>query len=126
MKKEFLEYKKAKKIIHKLKIPSKNEFYKLARSDKLPKEISKEPRGTYVKQGTWVTWGDFLGTGTIGTQTISKNYLPLDEARKKARELAKKYNIKTWNDWNKAVKEGLIPDNIPMQPDRVYSKKRKK
>jgi len=121
-----LSYDEAKKVIHKLKIPSKNAFFKLAKLNKLPKGISKEPRGTYTKQKTWISWGDFLGTGTIATQTVFDNYLSFTEARKKARELAREFNLNTFEDWKKAKKEGKIPRNIPSEPNRIYSKKRKK
>ncbi len=53
-------------------------------------------------------WENCLGTGTIASLIKSKNYLSFKEARNEARNLAKKYNIKTWNDWNKTVKEGKI------------------
>jgi len=120
-----LSYEDAKKIVHKLKIPSKNAFFKLAKSNKLPKGISREPRGTYVKQKTWISWGDFLGTGSVATQTVSDNYLPFSEARKKARELAREFNLSTFEDWKKAKREGIIPKDIPLEPNRAYSKKRK-
>ena len=59
----FLSYDDAKKSIHKLKIPSSTAFFKL---DKIPERIPKSPASTYKKQGTWVSWGDFLGTNTLG------------------------------------------------------------
>ena len=37
-----------------------------------------------------------------------------------------KYNLKTFDDWKKAYKNGKIPKNIPLKPDRVYSKKKEK
>jgi len=29
-------------------------------------------------------------------------------------------------DWTKAVRDGKIPKNIPLKPERVYSKTRRK
>ncbi len=118
-------FEDAQKFVQSLGLKNQKEWREYSKSNRLPIDIPANPESVYKNKG-WTSWGDFLGTGRIANQTTSKKYLSLDEGRKKARELAKKYNIKTWNDWNKAVKEGKIPDNIPMQPDRVYSKKRKK
>ena len=64
-----------------------------------------------------------METGRIQTQKKNKNYLPFNEARNIARELAIKHNIKNWKDWQKAVKEGKIPDNIPARPEVTFKKK---
>ena len=69
--------------------------------------------------------GDWLSTGSVSSVEKSKNYLPFKEARVIARDLAKKYNILTWEDWKKAYQEGKIPKNIPNFPDGKYSKKQR-
>jgi len=98
----------------------------LRKIPKFPKGYPKDPYYYYKKQGTWKSYGDFFGTGNISPQERSKQFLSFEDARKQARILAKKYNIKSWDDWKKAKKEGKIPDNIPWAPNTVYSKKRKK
>ena len=51
-------------------------------------------------------------------------FLSLTEGRKKAREIAKQYGLKTLSDWNKFVKSGLKPDDLPANPGEYYKKKR--
>mgnify|MGYP005647940593 FL=1 len=53
-----------------------------------------------------------------------KGYLPLDQARVKARELAKEYDLKNGKDWQEFVKSGNKPDNIPSNPGTYYKKKK--
>ena len=78
------------------------------------------------KNNGWKGWGDFLGTGRVANQTLAKNYLPLEKAEIEARELAKKYNLRTQEDWLKAHREGKIPKHLPRNPWQVYPKRKKK
>jgi hypothetical protein len=121
---KFRSFEDAREFVKSLKIKTEPEWQKWCKNHERPKDVPFSPEKTYKKQ--WTTMGDWFGTGIISSSILSKNYLPLVEARKKSRELAKKYNLKTFEDWKKAKKEGKIPDNIPMYPDRIYSKKRKK
>jgi len=50
----------------------------------------------------------------------------MDVIKEEMDDNEKKYNLKTFDDWIKAYREGKIPKNIPLEPSRVYSKKRKK
>ena len=121
---QFKSFDESRTYVRTLKLLGKEEYSKWAHSPKRPLDIPSSPSKTYQKK--WIGWGDWLGTGTIAPQTIHKNYLPFKEAKDIARELAKKYNLKTFGDWEIAVKEGKIPKNIPLFPQRIYSKKRKK
>jgi len=123
-KKIFRDFKQARKFVHSLKLKNQKEWQKFTISGNKPNDIPSAPKENYKEE--WAGFGDWLGTGAIATITIRKNYLPFQDARNEARKLAKKYNIKTSDDWNKAVKEGKIPKNIPMKPSRVYSKRNKK
>jgi hypothetical protein len=119
----FKSYEDAKKRIMSFGIKNQNEWVKFVKTHKKPIDIPANPRQYYEKE--WKGWGDWLGTGTISNITKSRNYLSFNDAREEARKLATKYNIKTWDDWYKAVKERKIPEIIPSDPNRVYSKKRK-
>jgi hypothetical protein len=123
--KEFWSFEKARKHIHQQKLKNTQEWRTYSNSGQKPDGIPWSPYLVYKNKG-WIGMGDWLGTGNVANQITSQNYLPLTEAKKIARELAKKYNLKTFDDWKKAAKDGKIPENIPLQPDRVYSKKRKK
>jgi len=58
--------------------------------------------------------------------SLSRNYLPFDKAREEARKFANQYNLKTRDQWNEAVKKGIIPKYLPANPWQVYSKRKKK
>ena len=121
----FRNFEDARKFVHQLGIKKREDWEQYRKSVERPVDIPSNPNITYKNKG-WINFGDWVGSGKISNQTASKNYLPLNEARTVVRQLAKKYNLKTFDDWEKAYREGKIPKNIPMQPNRVYSKKRKK
>jgi len=121
---KFKSYKDARSFTISLNLKTQSAWKKYWRINKIPKDIPVAPDIFYKKQGTWISWGDFLGTGTVANQ--NKQYLPFKDAKIKAIELAKKYNIKSPRDWEKAVKEGKIPSNIPRDPKRIYSKRSKR
>jgi len=121
---QFRDFESARKFVHSLGLKSATEWNVYAKSPHKPADIPSNPQNTYKKQ--WKGMGDWVGTGRVASQEISKNYLPFKEAREQVRALAKKYNLKNWEDYQNAVKKGLIPKNIPANPRHVYSKKRKK
>lgn len=120
----FREFESARKFAHSLNLKNQREWQAYSKSGNKPNDLPSTPSRHYKKE--WKGWGNFLGTGNIANQISSKNYLTFIDAKIESRKLAIKYKIRNWNDWKKAVKEGKIPKNIPLQPDRVYSKKRKK
>ena len=123
--KKWKSFEDAKKIVNTLGFKNREEYKIAFNSKKLPNDIPSTPERTYKNKG-WISWGDFVGTGKVANTLISKNYLSFVDAKKESRKLAKKYNLKTFDDWKKAVHEGKIPKNLPLKPNRVYSKKRKK
>ena len=54
----------------------------------------------------------------------SKNWLPIVDAKILARKLAKKYNIKTREQWLEAYKDGKMPDSLPRYLHDIYNPKR--
>ena len=61
---------------------------------------------------------------TRHTDFVKTGYLPFNEARTVVRELAKKYNLKTYEDWKKFANSNNKPDNIPTSPGSYYKKKK--
>ncbi len=122
---EYLSFDEAKKLVMTLGLKNQQDWYHYIKSGKKPQNIPSVPERVYRNIG-WSGLGDWLGTGNISPTEISKKYLPFSTAREQVRDLAKKYKIKNWKDWDEAVKKGLIPKYIPANPNRVYSKKRKK
>jgi len=121
---KYKSYKLARKYVISLKIDSKGNWAKYTQSGKLPPDIPNNPDVSYKNKG-WKDWGDFLGTGTIAPQLISKNYISLKEAKKEARkiklELFGKRRI-TRKEWEQAYKKGKIPKFLPEHPGSVYGK----
>jgi len=122
--KQFRDFESARKFVQSLGLKNGEEWNVYAKSPLKPADIPSNPQNTYKKQ--WKGVGDWVGTGRVANLEISKNYLPFKEAREQVRALAKKYNLKNWEDYQNAVKKGLIPKNIPANPRHVYSKKRKR
>jgi len=58
------------------------------------------------------------------TEFAKTGYLPLDQAKEEARELAKQYNLKNDKDWKEFAKSGNKPDNMPSDPSSFYKKKK--
>jgi len=81
---------------------------------KLPPFIPKSPSSTYKKQG-WISWGDFLETGTRG------DFFTYNEAKKWVQENELTKNIKTIKQWGKITKK--LPSFIPKNPIYYYKLK---
>ena len=123
---EFWNYEKASAFLIKLGIKDKTDFARKCKAGKIPKDIPRDPRTVYKRQGTWKGngWGDFLGTGRIANQ--DKEWLPTIEAKIEARKYQKKLGIKTMEQWVEAHKAGKIPANIPRYPHDIYGNKKRK
>ena len=122
--KKFRDFESAREFVRKLELKSAKGWRDYCKSGNKPEDIPVNPNRNYKNKG-WVNLGDWLGTGNIATRKLSKMYLSFSDGRNEARKLAKQHNIKNWDDWRNAVKKGLIPKNIPADPKRIYSKRRK-
>jgi hypothetical protein len=122
--KNYDSFSVARRFVHKLNLKSEKQWREYRKSGNKPDNIPTNPERRYKKE--WKGMGDWLGTGRISDQERSKNFLSFSDAKTVVQKLATKYNLKTNADWNKAVKDGLIPDTIPASPWYVYSKKREK
>jgi superfamily II DNA or RNA helicase len=110
------DYNKSKKYIKKFYFKSQKEFYKYAKSNKLPSQIPLRPDSAYKNKG-WKGWGDFLATGSVANQ--NKKYKSFSEAREFTRNLKLKSN----SEWKKYCDENLIPIDIPKYPNQTYKDK---
>ncbi len=119
---QWRSYSDAINFVQSLNLNSSDEWYDYCNSDKKPKDIPSNPHIAYKKE--WKSMGVWLGTGTIASQVKAKQWLPYNEAKLEVRKLAKKYNIKNWEEWREFTKSGKLPKNIPTNPSTAYSKKR--
>src|SRR5262249_18046082 len=74
------------------------------------------PDRTYAGKG-WVSWGDWLGTGTIANRYIRIGFRPFKEARKFVHGLGLK-NQDEWRDYSKSDKK---PADIHADPNEAYA-----
>ena len=110
---EYRPFKEARAFVHKLNLKSIADWRKYLKSGKNPDDIPATPNRIYQNEG-WISWGDWLGTGTIAP------HLREFRAFKVARAFAHKLNLKSQTEWFKYCKRGEKPDDIPANPNRIY------
>ena len=114
-KKNYLNYEKAIKIIHPLKIPSMQEYRKKYEEGLISKNIPKIPRSTYLKKGKWVSDGHFLGNNSP-IYKKAKNLANYQEAKK----ILKQMKITSQNKFRELLKKGKISNKIPSSPATFF------
>ncbi|MBK7845505.1 MAG: DEAD/DEAH box helicase family protein [Bdellovibrionales bacterium] len=85
-------------------IKSGPEWIKASKEGLLPQDIPTGPRNVYP--GEFHGWEDWLGTGWRSFEA--------------AREWARGSGIKSYFEWIKASKKGLLPEDIPSNLNKVY------
>ncbi len=106
----FFSYEKAKEFVKKLNFSGQKSYHSW--NDR-PHFIPSNPSKQYKDNG-WVSWGDYLSTGTISTQNME--YLPFEEARDFARSLGLSNGV----EWKKYAKSKDFNILLPMIPNQVY------
>ena len=120
---KFKSYKDTRNFAITLNLKTQSGWKKYCRTNKIPKDIPVAPDIFYKKQGTWISWGDFLGTGTIAYQ--NREYLSPQEVKPVLKKLFKEHNIKNLREWQKFAKthKKLLEElRIPYDILNVYSK----
>ena len=110
--KKFRSFEEAREYVRSLNIRSEHEWRAYIKSDKLPKDVPRDPRGTY--SGFWKGMGDWLGTGRVASQ--NRIFRPYKEAREFTRCLGLRGEL----GWRKYCNSGEKPSDIPYHPDRTY------
>ena len=109
---EYLSYEKSKKIVRKLKLQTKLEWYKYA-STKKPVNIPYNPDRDLKD---WINWQDFLGYKFIPVNL--RKFVKYEETKK----FANKKKIKSLNEWYKLYKEKKMPVKYPRSLITIYKK----
>jgi hypothetical protein len=122
----FRSFNDARSFVRGLDLKSGTGWRKYRRGEltskgKKPKDIPSNPNLVYRDVG-WVSWGDWLGTGTIAFK--NRKLRSFKEARKFVRNL----RLRNVDDWHKYCRGELlgkqeIPQDIPRRPDYVYKYK---
>ncbi len=110
---EYLPFEEAKLFAHTLNLNSFGEWRKFSASSEKPANIPTDPSKVYKNKG-WISWGDWLGTGTVSTW--NKQYLPFVKARSFVHGL----NLKSKNHWFEYFSSGKKTDDIPGDPYAIY------
>ena len=111
---QYLPLAEVKDFARSLKIKTQYEWRAYHKSNKLPDNIPTNPDIVYKKQGTWKSWGDFLGT-----KNRKGGWLSFE----KAKEFVRKLDLKSREDWDTYCKSGKKPDDIPTQVYLIYKGK---
>jgi len=112
----FLSYEEAKEFTSKLGLRTQIEWTQYCKSNNKPDNIPTNPRHVYKNKG-WISWGDFLNTDFIASQY--KKFVSYEEAKKFIHPL----KLSGQTQWEKYLKSGNKPNNIPNSPYRVYQNK---
>jgi hypothetical protein len=63
---KFRPFEKARKYARSLGVKNRNQWFNLARNEKVPADIPSNPQYHYKE--LWKGWGDWLGIGRIPNQ----------------------------------------------------------
>ena len=113
---EYRMFENAREWAHGLKLTKEKEWRTLFKSGAVPYDIPSHPERQYKDKG-WVSWGDFLGTGTVSMSRL--NRLPYEDAR----SFVHSQNLKSAREWNDFTKTPKFPQSIPAAPYSVYKDK---
>jgi len=116
-------YKEAREFARSLGLKSNEQWRSYCRGDfvnkpQRPENIVTAPDAVYKGKG-WISWGDFLGTGTVSK---AKRIIKPFEA---ARIFARKLKLSGEDEWRKYCRgqlpeKGIRPEDIPSNPNRTY------
>lgn len=116
----YLPFEDARRWAQQCGAKSYNQWIALVKTLDFPANIPKRPEKTYAGIG-WVSYGDWLGTGTMSPKDYKSRWLPFEEAKAWVHQLKLK-GVYEWRDFTKGKMPNLPrkPDNIPASPDRAY------
>ncbi|SRR5258708_7075190 len=114
--KQYRDFNAARKYARSLNLNGRRAWNKLAKLGGIPDDIPACPRGSATYKNEWTSWGDWLGTGNLPSQT---EFISYEECKK----LAISLNIKTQKEWFKLSKNKLLPIGVPSTPHQTYKDK---
>ena len=109
-KRKFIQFEKAREIIHALKLKSQGEWRIYCKSGLKPNNIPAAPDTVYKNEG-WLSWNDFFGTKI--------NWLKYEDVE----NIIRTFNIKTQKEYQTYCKSESKLYNIPTNPSLVYKDK---
>jgi hypothetical protein len=116
-KEEWRPFEEARDFVHTLGLKNEAQWKEYCRSGEKPVDIPANLKGVYGDE--WQGMGNWLGTGRIANQ--HKVFTSFEEAREFVRSLG----LKSAEEWYAYAKSDKKPDDIPFNPDQVYTRKQK-
>jgi len=114
MKKQYRNFTSARKFAQKLNLNTREDWNEYCKSGKKPIDI---PTNTYqIYNEEWISWGDFLGTGSIASQ--NRIFCSFIDARKYVQKL----DLKNQKEWREYLIKNKLPSKIPNDPASYYNK----
>ena len=110
---KFKPFENARIFVRNLGLKNLLEWQEYAKSSQRPSDIPAIPSNVYKNEG-WLGYGDWLGTGRVANQ--SREFRPFKEARRFVRT----QGLKSETEWRNFRKSGLLPEDIPSNPNRAY------
>ena len=124
--KKYRSFREARVFVRRLKLKSGNEWRAFCKGEipplgRLPPDIPSAADRIYAGKG-WVSWGDWLGTGSIASN--QRKFRPFLGARAFVCQL----QLKSEAQWRAYCKGKLpekprLPEDIPAHPDRTYARR---
>ncbi|MDJ1480886.1 hypothetical protein QNI16_10360 [Cytophagaceae bacterium YF14B1] len=117
----YLSYQQAKTLVQTLKLTSPLEWEELCKTGNKPDTIPSDPEHVYGRTGEWKDWQDWLGipkTDIKKTKGHRKTFLPFEQAR----DFVRAIKLANRKEWGLYCKSGERPDNIPTNPNRIYTR----
>lgn len=109
--KVFWSYERARDWARSAGVKSGRQWKIMAKEGVLPSGVPAQPYKVYMVQ--FLNWGEFLGTGHVASK--DKVFVTYEEAMDWAKENGLTSQLK-WKAFHKKTK----PQNIPLNPQRVY------
>jgi hypothetical protein len=113
MKKEFRRFEDARKFVQSLNLKGQKQWQEYYKSGNKPDNIPSTPSWVYKNKG-WISWGDWLGTGTVAAQ--NKKFCSFTDVKK----FVQSHGITSQSKWFDYCKSGKRPSNIPVSPQNTY------
>jgi hypothetical protein len=110
----FRPFPHARDFARKLKLKNRSEWTAYCKSGMKPIDIPTNPGTKYINAG-WISFNDWLKTGI--NPAHRKKFRSFEAARVFVHQL----KLKNYSDWNKYLKSGKKPKNIPSCPKIRYS-----
>ena len=112
--KKFLSFELARAFVHTLGLKNTRGWALYCKNGNKPQNIPTAPEKAKMYSDEWVSWGDWLGTGSVSLQ--KKQFRPFKEARKFVRSLT----LNNYTEWLRYRERGEKPDDIPVNPNIAY------